>query len=202
MDFFRNFNNYKPKDFKGKTEKDILAMKPNKVPDDFFSAEYATKYATELADAGLMEEQLNAIQLLSDLKDKSIILKKCYTKQGKHSLVPGHVKRASPMPLQAKAPTPMPFENVEEATQTSEPLEVQVQQVQGQQVQGQQVQGQTGGRRSRKRRGHKSKKHTKRGGKKTKRGGKKTKHHGARRSRSKRSRSKYCGGTLVMTPGN
>jgi len=183
MDFFRNFNNYKPKDFKGKTEKDILAMKPNKVPDDFFSEEYATKYAKEFADAGLMEEQLNAIQLLSDLKDKSIILKKCYTKKEKRSLVPGHMKHATPM-APAKAPEP-----VEEATQTAEPE----QQEQGQQ--GQQVPAQTGGRRSRKRRGRKSKKRTKRTkhAKRTKR----TKH-----SRTKHSRTKYRGGTLVMTPGN
>jgi len=176
MDFFRNFNNYKPKDFKGKTEKDILAMKSNKVPDDFFSEEYATKYAKEFADAGLMEEQLNAIQLLSDLKDKSIILKKCYTKKEKRSLVPGHMKHATPM-APAKAPEP-----VEEATQTADPE---------QQEQGQQVPAQTGGRRSRKRRGRKSKKRTKR----TKRSTKRTK-------RTKHSRTKYRGGTLVMTPGN
>jgi hypothetical protein len=198
MDFFRNFNNYKPKDFKGKTEKDILAMKPNKVPDDFFSAEYATKYAKEFADAGLMEEQLNAIQLLSDLKDKSIILKKCYTKKEKHSLVPGHMKRSSPM-VQAKA-----LEPVEEATQTAQPeqeKQVQEQQVQEQQVQEQQVQEQTGGRRSRKRRGRKSKKHTKR----TKRSRTKqsrTKQSRTKQSRTKRSRTKHRGGTLVMTPGN
>ncbi len=179
MDFFRNFNNYKPKDFKGKTEKDILAMKPNKVPDDFFSEEYAAKYAKELADAGLMEEQLNAIQLLSDLKDKSIILKKCYTKKEKRSLVPGHVKRATPA---AHAKAPEPIENVEEATQTAEP------------EQQEQVPAQTGGRRSRRRRGRKSKKRTKRT-KRTKRSTKRTKRS------TKRSRTKHRGGTLVMTNG-
>jgi hypothetical protein len=85
MDFF-SFN-YKPKDFKGKSTKDILAMKPSKVGDDFF-----TKYAAEIkeGDQALTEDELNAVQLLSDLKDKTKILEKCYTKHTKHSIVPGH----------------------------------------------------------------------------------------------------------------
>ena len=85
MDFF-SFN-YKPKDFKGKSTKDILAMKPNKVGDDFF-----TKYAEEIKT--LSEDEINAVQLLSDLKDKTKILEKCYTKRGHQSVVPGH--KASP----------------------------------------------------------------------------------------------------------
>ena len=85
MDFF-SFN-YKPKDFKGKSTKDILAMKPTKVGDDFF-----TKYAAEIkeGDQSLSEDELSAVQLLSDLKDKTKILEKCYTKRTKQSVVPGH----------------------------------------------------------------------------------------------------------------
>ena len=92
MDFFKNFNNYKPKDFKGKSVKEILELKPNKVPDNFFQNDYKLEYSKELAEAALTHEQLNAIQLLSDLRDKNIIYNKCYNKSGPrtHSVVPGH----------------------------------------------------------------------------------------------------------------
>jgi len=149
MDFF-SFN-YKPKDFKGKTPKEIVDMKPNKVGDDFF-----TKYAEEIKT--LSEEEINAIQLLSDLKNKTKILEKCYTKRGHHSVVPGH--KAMPQPAVA--------------TQAADMREL--------------VPAQTGGKRRGKRsRSIRSRgKHSrgirsrgKRGGKKTKkRGGKKTKKRG------------------------
>jgi len=107
MDFFKNFNNYKPKDFKGKSVKEILELKPNKVPDNFFQNDYKLEYSKELAEAALTHEQLNAIQLLSDLRDKSIIYNKCYNKSGPrtHSVVPGHHSIKHPQmaqPVQAK----------------------------------------------------------------------------------------------------
>jgi hypothetical protein len=75
MDFF-SFN-YKPKDFKkGDQDKslvEILEMKPSKIGKDFF-----TKYEKEIVEAGLREETLSAIQLLSDLRDKARIYDKCY----------------------------------------------------------------------------------------------------------------------------
>lgn len=91
MDFF-SFN-YKPKDFKGKTPKDILAMKPTKVSADFF-----TKYAEEIKT--LSEDEISAIRLLSDLNDKTKIYDKCYTKRGHQSVVPGH--KASPHVAEAQ----------------------------------------------------------------------------------------------------
>jgi hypothetical protein len=148
MDFF-SFN-YKPKDFKGKSPKEIVEMKPNKVGDDFF-----TKYAEELKT--LTEEEISAIQLLSDLKNKTKILEKCYTKRGHHSVVPGH--KVMPQPAVA--------------TQAADMREL--------------VPPQTGGKRSRgkRRSGRKGKRSSgkrssgKRGVKKTKkRGGKRTKKHG------------------------
>jgi len=107
MDFFKNFNNYKPKDFKGKSVKEILELKPNKVPDNFFQNDYKLEYSKELAEAALTHEQLNAIQLLSDLRDKNIIYNKCYNKSGPrtHSVVPGHHSIKHPQmaqPVQAK----------------------------------------------------------------------------------------------------
>jgi len=146
MDFF-SFN-YKPKDFKGKSPKEIVEMKPNKVGDDFF-----IKYAEELKT--LTEEEINAIQLLSDLKNKTKILEKCYTKRSHHSVVPGH--KAMPQPAVA--------------TQAADMREL--------------VPPQTGGKRSRGKRRSSSKRSSgkrsrgKRGVKKTKkRGGKRTKKHG------------------------
>ena len=107
MDFFKNFNNYKPKDFKGKSVKEILELKPNSVPDNFFQNDYKLEYSKELAEAALTHEQLNAIQLLSDLRDKNIIYNKCYNKSGPrtHSVVPGHHSIKHPQmaqPVQAK----------------------------------------------------------------------------------------------------
>jgi hypothetical protein len=194
MDFFKNFNNYKPKDFKGKTEKDILAMKPNKVPNDFFSKEYAEKNAKELADAGLMEEQLNAIQLLSDLNDKSIILKKCYTKNGRKSLVPGHSSRAS---HQGQA---QQVQAQQVQAQQAQAHQVQVQsmpaqvQAQGEQAQAPQAQGeeyrQNGGRRRRTKRKSSKRRSSKRRSSKRR----------SKRSSKRSSKRTHRGGSLVMTP--
>ena len=86
--FLANLTNYGPKDFKGKTVKDILAMKPGKVGDDFFGADNEKA----IAEAGLMKEQLQAIELLMDLKNKEKIMEKCYVNRPtkRYSVVPGH----------------------------------------------------------------------------------------------------------------
>jgi hypothetical protein len=117
FDFIRNFNNYGPKDFKGKSVKEILELKSNKVPDNFFKNDYKLKYVKEFAEANLSQEQLGAIQLLSDLRDKTIIFEKCYNKSGSrsHSIVPGHhsvrpaaVARAAPVKVEEPAQEPEP----------------------------------------------------------------------------------------------
>ncbi len=63
-------------------------MKPSKVGDDFFSV----GNETAIAEAGLMKEQLQAIELLMDLKNKEKILEKCYANRPvkRYSIVPGH----------------------------------------------------------------------------------------------------------------
>jgi hypothetical protein len=154
MDFF-SFN-YKPKDFKGKTPKDIVDMKPNKVGDDFF-----TKYAEEIKT--LSEEEINAIQLLSDLKNKTKILEKCYTKRGHHSVVPGH--KAMPQPAVA--------------TQAADMRELVPPQTGGKRRSIRSRGIRSRGKRSRGIRSRGKRSRGKRGGKKTKkRGGKKTKKRG------------------------
>ena len=94
MGFF-SFN-YEPKDFKkgdqDKTLPEILEMNPSKVEKDFFKI-----YEKEIVEVGLKEETLEAIRLLSDLRDKTLIYDKCYK-----------TKRASPMPQAMPMPQPMP----------------------------------------------------------------------------------------------
>jgi len=106
MDFF-SFN-YKPKDFKkgdqDKTLPEILEMKPSKVGEDFFS-----KYASEIVEVGLKEETLEAIRLLSDLRDKVKIYDKCYNKAKRASptMAPMPMPQAMQMPMQAPMPATM-----------------------------------------------------------------------------------------------
>ena len=86
--FLANLTNYSPKNFKSKSVKEILAMKPSKVSDDFFSV----GNEPAIAEAGLMKEQLQAIELLMDLKNKEKIMEKCYANRPvkRYSVVPGH----------------------------------------------------------------------------------------------------------------
>jgi hypothetical protein len=103
MDFFnklKNFNNYGPKSFKGKSVKDILAMTSSKVPDDWSTDKYTDEHAKEFADANLTDEQENAIELLSDLKNKPEIIRKCYNKP-KNRVIPKE-QSAPQAPAQAK----------------------------------------------------------------------------------------------------
>jgi hypothetical protein len=89
MNFFRNFTNYGPKSFKGKSVKDILSMSSGKVPADFFEPAYVEKNMKEFAAANLSDEQLNAIELLSDLKDKlGKVIPKCYKETGRAAKLP------------------------------------------------------------------------------------------------------------------
>ena len=100
--FLANLTNYSPKNFKGKSVKEILAMKPSKVSDDFFSV----GNEPAIAEAGLMKEQLQAIELLMDLKNKEKIMEKCYANRPvkRYSVVPGHhsaKKEQAPAPVEA-----------------------------------------------------------------------------------------------------
>jgi hypothetical protein len=83
--FIKKFTDYSPKSFKGKSVKEILAMKSANVPVDFFTDAYTQAYAKEFENADLSEEQENAIDLLSDLKDKREIIRKCYDKRQKRA---------------------------------------------------------------------------------------------------------------------
>lgn len=189
MDFF-SFN-YKPKDFKGKSAKDILALKPNKVGDDFF-----TKYAAEIkeGDQALSEDELSAVRLLSDLKDKTKILEKCY--KGKNSVVPGHhsVKKhphalAGPHALAAPAAPAAPA--------AAQPTEEEVLEEDEREL----VPAQTGGRRTRRWRIKRSKRSSKKGSKKVSkrrrtrmRSSTRHRHTGSRRTGSKKKKRVYHGG--------
>ena len=104
MDFLRNLTKYSPKKFKNKSVKEILSLDSGKVPDNFFTREYAEKYAKEFANANLTDDQLNAIELLSDLKKKvEKILTKCYTETGRASKLPKGQEQAKPADqMQAK----------------------------------------------------------------------------------------------------
>ncbi len=79
--FIKNFTDYGPKSFKGKTPKEILGMNSSKVPVDFFTDAYTQAHLQEFNDADLTDEQENAIELLSDLKRKEEIIKNCYNKR-------------------------------------------------------------------------------------------------------------------------
>ena len=109
--FLANLTNYSPKNFKGKSVKEILAMKPSKVSDDFFSV----GNEPAIAEAGLMKEQLQAIELLMDLKNKEKILEKCYANRPvkRYSVVPGHHSaKKEQAPMQAPAEEQAPAEAV------------------------------------------------------------------------------------------
>ena len=99
--FIKNFTDYSPKSFKGKTPKEILAMKSSNVPADFFTDAYTQAHLQEFADADLSEEQENAIDLLSDLKDKPEIIRKCYDKRKKRT----QKQQEKQAPIQAEAQT-------------------------------------------------------------------------------------------------
>ena len=192
--FLANLTNYGPKDFKGKTVKDILAMKPGKVGDDFFGADNEKA----IAEAGLMKEQLQAIELLMDLKNKEKIMEKCYVNRPtkRYSVVPGHssmrkehgeparhVEAAKPVHVEAAKPV-----HVEAAPHVEKQDERELVPVEEDQQGG-------GGRHKHTRRcGHKHKrshkhKHTKHGGHKSRRSHK----HGGHKSRRSHKHTKRCG---------
>jgi hypothetical protein len=180
FEFLANLSNYNPKSFKGKTVKEILAMKSSNVGADFFDP--ANDQA--IAEAGLMGEQLDAIEMLRDLKDKTTIFEKCYKNKTQRR------KMASPKPQvqqeqaqakqeQAKQEQAQPVAEeeapVEEAALTEDQA---VAPGEG---------SQSGGGRRR----HKSRKHKRSG---SKRSGKSRKH--------KRSGSKCSGTKRVYSGGN
>jgi hypothetical protein len=73
------------------------------VSDDFFSV----GNEPAIAEAGLMKEQLQAIELLMDLKNKEKIMEKCYANRPvkRYSVVPGHhsaKKEQAPAPVEAQ----------------------------------------------------------------------------------------------------
>ena len=192
--FLANFTNYGPKDFKGKTVKDILAMKPGKVGDDFFGADNEKA----IAEAGLMREQLQAIELLMDLKNKEKIMEKCYVNRPtkRYSVVPGHSSMRKEhgesarhgeqaKPVHVEAAKPVEAKPVEAAPHVEKEDERELVPVEGEQ----------GGGGRHKRSGHK---HTRRCGHKRKRSGHKhTKRcghkHGGHKSRRSHKHTKRCG---------
>ena len=127
--FIANLTNYGPKSFKGKAVKDILAMSSSKVPDDFFTDAYTQAHLQAFIDADLTEEQENAIDLLSDLKNKPEIIRKCYDKRKKRSgqqQAPAQQAPAQQAPAQ-QAPAQTEQEEEQEEEQTSAPVQESVQ---------------------------------------------------------------------------
>ena len=99
-------SNYKPKDFIGKTPKDILEkMELDNIDIKFFETyEKETPASQDEKDfKQLTEEIKGAIKLLIDLKkkDKMIIYDKCY------KVVPVPVQAPAPAPQQMQAPPQM-----------------------------------------------------------------------------------------------
>ena len=205
FEFLANLTNYKPKDFKGKTVQEILAMKPKNVGADFF--EPANDQA--IADAGLMGEQLDAIELLRDLKEKTKIFERCYKNK---------TQRRKPV-LQKKAAPAEQAQQIEEPEQTPAVEEVTAgEQALAEQATADQYQAQQGGggrrrhRKSKKHRGgHKhrhsdgrncSKKHKHSGHKHSghKHSGHKHKHSGGHKHSKKHGKKNYKGGAADMTP--
>ena len=192
--FLANLTNYGPKDFKGKTVKDILAMKPGKVGDDFFGADNEKA----IAEAGLMREQLQAIELLMDLKNKEKIMEKCYVNRPtkRYSVVPGHSSMRkehgeparhveAAKPVEAK---PVEAKPVEAAPHVEKEDERELVPIEGEQQGGGHKRS---GHKHTRRCGHKRSghKHTKHGGHKSRRSHKHTKRCGHKRSGHKRKRS-------------
>jgi hypothetical protein len=145
--FLANLTNYKPKDFKGKTVQEILTMKPKNVGDDFF--EPANDQA--IVDAGLMGEQLDAIELLRDLKDKTKIFERCY-KNKTQRRKPASPKKEVEQASEEQASEEQASEELEQASLSSD------EQAQAQADQAPAEQAQSGGRK----RHRKSKKRAKR----------------------------------------
>ena len=155
--FIKNFTNYGPKSFKGKSVKDILAMSSSKVPEDFFTDAYTQAHLQDFMDADLSEEQENAIDLLSDLKNKPEIIRKCYDKRKKRSQRQ-QVQQTQPQQQQqqqeqAQPQQPQQTSDEQQAELLEEPAQAEQQQQTSEQMNG-------GGRRKRTRKGKKSKKHT------------------------------------------
>jgi hypothetical protein len=136
FEFLANLTNYKPNSFKGKTVKEILAMKSGSVGADFFDP--ANDQA--IAEAGLLPEQLDAIEMLRDSKDKTKVYERCYKNKTQRR------KIASPKPVQDQVEAE-PVEAPVEAPVESESLEAEAERMAG------------GGRRSRKHCRVKSHKH-------------------------------------------
>ena len=202
--FLANFTNYGPKDFKGKTVKDILAMKPGKVGDDFFGADNEKA----IAEAGLMREQLQAIELLMDLKNKEKIMEKCYVNRPtkRYSVVPGHSSmrkehgesarhghvESKPVLVEAAKPVeakPVEAKPVEAAPHVEKEDERELVPVEGEQQGGGHKRS---GHKHTRRCGHKRKRsgHKRSGHKHTKRCGHK---HGGHKSRRSHKHTKRCG---------
>jgi hypothetical protein len=99
--FIKKLTDYTPKNFKGKTTKEILAMNSSKVPDNWFTDDYTQEHLKAFIDADLSEEQENAIDLLIDLKQKGEIIRKCYDKRKKRS-------QTQQAPMEQQAPMPVP----------------------------------------------------------------------------------------------
>jgi hypothetical protein len=179
FEFITNLTNYNAKSFKGKSVKDILAMKPSKVGDDFFNDEQ------KIAEAGLMEEQLDAIELLRDLKDKTKIFERCYKNKSTRRKIPpkaAPAAAAEPVPTDQPTAQPTPADQAQVQQEAEPPL----QETDARDL----VTGQGGGgRRSRRRRssGRRSScghhKHTHKHG-----------HKHNHKHKSRRIRKKYSGG--------
>ena len=109
--FIKKLTDYTPKNFKGKTTKEILAMNSSKVPDNWFTDDYTQEHLKAFIDADLSEEQENAIDLLIDLKQKGEIIRKCYDKRkkrGQTQQAPMEQTQQAPMPVPTPAPTSAP----------------------------------------------------------------------------------------------
>ena len=136
--FIKKFTDYGPKSFKGKTVKEILAMTPSKVPDDFFEDTYTQANLKEFEEADLSEEQENAIDLLRDLKNKAEIIRKCYDKRKKRAQQAPKQAQAQAQAEQAPAQAeqtqeePAPAQAQAQAEQTQEEPEQQIQEQQEQ----------------------------------------------------------------------
>jgi hypothetical protein len=174
--------------------KDILAMKPGKVGDDFFGADNEKA----IAEAGLMREQLQAIELLMDLKNKEKIMEKCYVNRPtkRYSVVPGHNSMRkehgesarhgeAAKPAQVEAAKP-----IEAAPHVEKQDERELVPVEGEQQGGGHKRS---GHKHTRRCGHKRSGHKRSGHKHTKRCGHKRTKHGGHKSRRSHKHTKRCG---------
>ena len=167
FEFLANLTNYKPKSFKGKTVKEILAMKSGSVGADFFDP--ANDQA--IAEAGLLPEQLDAIEMLRDSKDKTKVFERCYKNKTQRR------KIASPKPVQdqvEQAQAQQDQAQQDQAQQDQAPLEAESLEAEAERLAG-------GGRRSRKHCRVKSHKHKH-----------SSKKHCSIKHKHKRSSKKHC----------